>query len=797
MKFVFLDFLKTKAYTPSTPYKEGIGGTQSAICYYCEYLVTSGHEVVLVNGATEESVDRGVFVKPLTWVRSQTLYKTDVLVLCGGTGTSYVDTMERHFAYTLSIAWHGHYTFEPAVERYESIVYSVDYFAFVSEFQRNQFMDMYQIPLEKTIMMIYGVSPSFLQPFDVTKKELKLLYISAPDRGLEAYQEIWPIVHKAVPEALLEVYSSRATYGGKDSGYVEGVKRTLSALPNVHLHDPVGQSELSKISQGAAFMVYPTHFVETSCICFFETSAAGCLSIISDLGVFPYQAPLCVRHNASFVDEFAKTVIEQLHIFQSDRDTYNRRSLELSVKTKTERNYTKVVLDFVEIVRKAMETKALALSIRGELANQTNKNMFIYRGESMPKLFSSKLGAANFFLQLGSCYFEHHGYQHMAELYFLRSWSIMNTRQAANNLFLYYEKQKNVAKMFEWYFKCVPFGVQEYQRTTIQSLLKEHPTYSAALGLFAPTNSVAPPTSTNSVASFTSTNSVTPLTSTISVAPVSAKSKVGESLNNALKSSSAVSQLLQLINQPPTLDISEPSTNPPNPWAFFRKTYIINLERCKDRKERCINHLTSLGFPNISVFKAFDASKNYEIIKEQALRRKIVTEGCVKELSKGALGCLMSHYKLWEHEFLQKKKDEDYWVLIVEDDVLFHPQLKNEYVNAYMTEWPADARFVKLGWMFNDYWHSKNIASHNKYYVKFINNGVSSMTCYAVRSTVLEELLSKTYEHAIDDFALEGAYGFKPFIEDSEFNRTQYKDVLYKGVCADVKDGSTTIAIPT
>ena len=103
---------------------------------------------------------------------------------------------------------------------------------------------------------------------------------------------------------------------------------------------------------------------------------------------------------------------------------------------------------------------------------------------------------------------------------------------------------------------------------------------------------------------------------------------------------------------------------------------------------------------------------NYEIIKELALRRKIVTEGCVKELSKGALGCLMSHYKLWEHEFLQKNKDDDYWVLIVEDDVLFHPQLKNEHVNAYMAEWPADARLIKLGWMFNDYWHSKNIKSH-------------------------------------------------------------------------------------
>ena len=109
MRFVFLDYLATKPYTPSTPYKEGIGGTQSAICYYCEYLGLLGHDITLINGITNECTDRGVKVKPLKSLESSDKQDTDVLVMCGGTGTHYINMIHDKFNYTISIAWHGHH----------------------------------------------------------------------------------------------------------------------------------------------------------------------------------------------------------------------------------------------------------------------------------------------------------------------------------------------------------------------------------------------------------------------------------------------------------------------------------------------------------------------------------------------------------------------------------------------------------------------------------------------------------------------------------------------------------------
>ena len=240
----------------------------------------------------------------------------------------------------------------------------------------------------------------------------------------------------------------------------------------------------------------------------------------------------------------------------------------------------------------------------------------------------------------------------------------------------------------------------------------------------------------------------------------------------------------------PLLEIAEIKQNP---WDFFRRKYVINLERMPERRVRAEKHLKSLAL-DVSFFNAYDASKNYDLLKEQALRNKIVTENCVKEIGKGALGCLMSHYKLWESEFLKMKKGESYWILIMEDDVLFHPKFNHTVLQSYLNAMPSDAKFVKLGWMFNAYWHSKNVVPCNDLYVKFINNGVSSHICYAVHSSILETLLLKTYEHAIDDFSIEGSYGFKHLVDDPSFYKAlNYKDVDYKGVCAETKEGSSTL----
>ncbi|MEG4110507.1 MULTISPECIES: hypothetical protein [unclassified Microcoleus] len=59
MKIRFLDTY-TWHYNIETPYREPLGGTQSAICYLAEALAAQGNEVFLLNNTSELGMWRGV-----------------------------------------------------------------------------------------------------------------------------------------------------------------------------------------------------------------------------------------------------------------------------------------------------------------------------------------------------------------------------------------------------------------------------------------------------------------------------------------------------------------------------------------------------------------------------------------------------------------------------------------------------------------------------------------------------------------------------------------------------------------
>ncbi len=59
MKIGFLDTY-TWDYQVETPYREPLGGTQSAICYLAEALAAQGKEVFLLNNTSESGMSRGV-----------------------------------------------------------------------------------------------------------------------------------------------------------------------------------------------------------------------------------------------------------------------------------------------------------------------------------------------------------------------------------------------------------------------------------------------------------------------------------------------------------------------------------------------------------------------------------------------------------------------------------------------------------------------------------------------------------------------------------------------------------------
>ena len=376
----------------------------------------------------------------------------DVVILCGAAVESYTSALSTHFEYDLSILWTGHHQNETTMEKSERIVYDIDVFSFVSEQQRNSYCYTHNIPIEKTMLMPNGYSPCFRQKVDPSAKKKRLIYFSAPERGMKYFVDIWPKVLLAHPDASLTIYSSRGNYGVPDIKETIETKAILSSYKNTSINNSIGQGMLAEECKQAALFAYPCDFVETSCICLLEARAAGCKPVCSDIGVLSALLNDCVVYDGAFIDNFVKAVNNQLDKFTHEREVFNAESLATSEFIQHEFNYNKIVTSFV------IEAHGLCFKKKASIARQAHFNTLsgtlqINIGESTPLFFKDRMSAATFYLKLGNAYFPTM-WHHMSEKLYLMSYNAVRSAASARNLFAVYEKQKNVEKMIEWFYKC-------------------------------------------------------------------------------------------------------------------------------------------------------------------------------------------------------------------------------------------------------------------------------------------------------------------------------------------------------
>ena len=80
MRIAFLDTNELD-YTADTPYRQPLGGSQSAICYLAAELARLGHEVAVLNATTSPGWHRGVQCLNLARVPADLLPRFDVVVV--------------------------------------------------------------------------------------------------------------------------------------------------------------------------------------------------------------------------------------------------------------------------------------------------------------------------------------------------------------------------------------------------------------------------------------------------------------------------------------------------------------------------------------------------------------------------------------------------------------------------------------------------------------------------------------------------------------------------------------------
>lgn len=112
----------------------------------------------------------------------------------------------------------------------------------------------------------------------------KIIYSSAPNRGLEYILDHWATIRKEVPDAELHVFYGWETYYvmQKDNPVAMEWMQSMKLKMNqegVINHGRVGQKELAKEMLSSSIWFYPTDFEEIDCITAREMQAAGVLPI--------------------------------------------------------------------------------------------------------------------------------------------------------------------------------------------------------------------------------------------------------------------------------------------------------------------------------------------------------------------------------------------------------------------------------------------------------------------------------------------------------------------------------------
>jgi glycosyltransferase involved in cell wall biosynthesis len=157
----------------------------------------------------------------------------------------------------------------------------------VSNWQRQQFLQHFDIPEDKISVIPNGVADYFTPTYPKTKT---LIYASAPYRGLKYIKYIFSRVQQHHPDATLKIFTGMSLHGGEDTPEQLAIYQDLRATPGVIFSQPIAHEQLAREFSTAAVLCYPNNWEETSCVTLLEAMASGCIPVTSDIGALPETA---------------------------------------------------------------------------------------------------------------------------------------------------------------------------------------------------------------------------------------------------------------------------------------------------------------------------------------------------------------------------------------------------------------------------------------------------------------------------------------------------------------------------
>jgi len=162
-----------------------------------------------------------------------------------------------------------------------------DHIVFVSHWQRDQYIMVFGIPYSKCSVIPNAIELEYSFEEKQTDK-IRFIYHTTPHRGLQLVYPIFDALSREFDNIHLDVFSSFKIYGWeqRDEKYKDLFDR-IKSHPNMTYHGSKPNEVVLKALKESHVFLFPSIWMETSCIAMIEAIRSGCVVIHPSYGALP------------------------------------------------------------------------------------------------------------------------------------------------------------------------------------------------------------------------------------------------------------------------------------------------------------------------------------------------------------------------------------------------------------------------------------------------------------------------------------------------------------------------------
>lgn len=301
-----------------------LGGTETALIRVAEILQQRGHQVTVFTSQRSPPPSAPVYL-PLSALKNNQHCDVTIAVQ-DWWGVFYPIQCKRRLYWT-GDASDQYMNFGLGDRR---VIARIDLLLGVSTWHLNNLCQTSGFPISKGRVVGNGVHLPWFAG-EEERSYNRLIYSSAPNRGLELALIYFKELRAIQPELELHIFSGFELYDrehpfqGQEKDRFELIRQHCQAIPGVILHGNIKQQQLAREYMKSGLFFYPALIPETFCITAAEALAAGCPALCSALGGLPETVadggivisgtPGSDEYNRSFL-EAAKRILSDQELWQ-------------------------------------------------------------------------------------------------------------------------------------------------------------------------------------------------------------------------------------------------------------------------------------------------------------------------------------------------------------------------------------------------------------------------------------------------------------------------------------------------